>query len=264
MIDAQVHSIPNGAIVFDAALFDPAAAGTSHARYPDETWFDPAHWSTQGKSEARAGGRGGVAFVETPLGACVLRHYHRGGLAASVSADRYLWISAVRTRSFREFDLLARLTDCGLPVPAPIAARYIRESAGYRADLLMRRLTSVQTLAERLAAQSLDRTLAGRVGRTLARFHQTGVWHADLNAHNILVDEAEGVWLIDFDKGRLRKPALAWQKSNLARLRRSFDKLGARTDRAGFDVTFWHPLLAAYHATFTARAVADPETGAPR
>ena len=25
--------------------------------------------------------RGGVAFVDTPAGACVLRHYHRGGLA---------------------------------------------------------------------------------------------------------------------------------------------------------------------------------------
>ncbi|HEY0231579.1 MAG TPA: 3-deoxy-D-manno-octulosonic acid kinase [Dokdonella sp.] len=242
MIEAQVPSAGEGASPKGAILFD-RAIGTA----PDDAWFDRAHWAALGKAEVQRGGRGGVAFVETPAGACALRHYHRGGLAARVSADRYLWSGAARSRSFREFRLLAHLTESGLPVSAPVAARYVREGLSYRADLLTRRIASARTLAERLAAGTLNTALAERVGRTIARFHTAEVWHADLNAHNILVDADEAVWLIDFDRGRLRKPALAWQQANLKRLRRSFDKLGAR-HAADFDAQFWHPLLAAYHA----------------
>lgn len=269
MIDKQVQSIPNGAIAVNAALFDPDASAMAKASGVGTRWFETQYWAAQGAVETRAGGRGGVAFVETPLGPCVLRHYHRGGLAALVSLDRYLWNGAARTRSFREFDLLMRMSEAGLPVPEPIAARYVRDGVGYRADLLVRRLCPVHTLAEKQAAGSLDRSLAERVGRTLARFHRFGVWHADLNAHNVLVADvgdtrSDQVWLIDFDRGRLRKPALAWQQGNFTRLRRSFVKLGAGGDLEDFDSRFWHPLLAAYHAAFGAGAINPPDNGAER
>lgn len=239
MIQTQVQPTTTGAIVFDRAL----------VRAPDEAWFDRAHWSAHGM-RAQSGGRGGVLFVDTPAGPCVLRHYHRGGLAARVSADLYLWSGAARTRAFREFRLLAHIAGLGLPAPRPVAARYVRDGLRYRADLLTQCIESAQTLAQRLADDRLDVALAQQVGRTIARFHAAGIWHADLNAHNILVAVADSVWLIDFDRGRLRKPRLAWQEANLARLRRSFDKLGARrADR--FDERFWHPLLAAYHETLS-------------
>jgi len=184
-----------------------------------------------------------------------LRHYHRGGLMARLSSDRYLWSGAKRTRAFREFNLLAQLANARLPVAAPVAARYVREGCTYRADLLTRRVAPARTVAERLRDGSVDPVLARRVGQTVARFHSARVWHADLNAHNILVKEDatpvdESVFLIDFDRGRLRKPRLAWQQSNLKRLRRSLDKLGARR-LPDFDARFWHPLLAAYHETMT-------------
>lgn len=233
MIEAQVQSTANGAIVYDRSL----------GVVPDERWFDRAHWPAGGGSPG--GGRGTAAFVETPVGAGVLRHYHRGGFVARLSADRYLWTGARRTRAFREFELLARLVDAGLPAPRPIAARYVREGASYRADLLTRRIANAQTLAERLATGALTARLARDAGRTIAAFHEAQVWHADLNAHNVLVDGDGAVWLIDFDRGRLRKPARGWRLANLARLRRSFDKLGAgRT--ADFEARFWQPLLAAY------------------
>lgn len=238
MIEAQVQSTQTGAIVFDRAL----------GCVPGESWFDRAHWSALGKSSAQAGGRGGVAFVETPAGMCALRHYHRGGLAARLSGDGYVWTGARRTRSFHEFRLLAELANAGLPVPAPIAGRYVRDGLRYRADLLTRRIAPARTLAETVAEGRIDANLAERVGRTIARFHAASVWHADLNAHNIVIDEADGVWLIDFDRGRLRKAKFSWQAANIARLRRSLDKLGARRI-ASFDTRFWHPLLAAYHDT---------------
>jgi 3-deoxy-D-manno-octulosonic acid kinase len=256
MIEAQVQSTAGGAIVFDRAL------GIS----PDDTWFERTRWTTPGRVDAQSGGRGGVAFIDLPVGACALRHYHRGGLVARLSADRYLWSGAARTRAFREFDLLAHLANTGLPVSAPIAARYVRDGFRYRADLLTRRIAPAQTLAERLAAGTLTPALALDIGRTIARFHAARVWHADLNAHNILVNGSpvgaeHAVWLIDFDRGRLRKPKLAWQQANLKRLRRSMDKLGAR--RIGdFDARFWHPLLAAYHEAMS-RGFAANVHGAP-
>jgi len=254
MSDAQVQSTADGAILYDAT-----ACGGAR---PDAAWFDAAHWAAHGRAESRTGGRGGVAFVETPAGACVLRHYHRGGLAARVSADKYFWTGAKRTRAFREFRLLDHLVETGLPVPAPVAARYARHGVNYTADLIVRRIPSVETLAERLARGVLDAALASRVGTTIARFHAAGACHADLNAHNILVDERDFVSLIDFDRGTLRKPALAWQQANLQRLRRSLIKLGAKKREPDFETTIWHPLLAAYHAALTVRPVAHAARGA--
>jgi 3-deoxy-D-manno-octulosonic acid kinase len=256
MSDAQVQPTADGAILFDATVLNGGR--------PDAAWFDPAHWAALGRAETRMGGRGGVAYVETPAGACVLRHYHRGGLAARVSADRYLWTGARRTRSFSEFRLLDRLARAGLPVPAPVAARYVRRGLYYQADLIVRRIPSVDTLAERLAAGAIDAALADRIGATIARFHAYGACHADLNAHNILLDARDLVSLIDFDRGRLRPPSLVWQQANLARLRRSLVKLGAHGRMADFETRFWHPLLAAYHAALADPAAAHAVRGAGR
>ncbi len=242
-------------------MFDAAACGGAR---PDAAWFDPAHWSARGLAEPHAGGRGGVWFVETPAGASVLRHYRRGGLAARVSSDRYFWTGAGRTRAFREFRLLDQLVEAGLPVPAPIAGRYVRSGMYYSADLIVGRIPAVDTLAERLAQGALDAVLAERIGTTIARFHAAGACHADLNAHNILLDARGAVSLIDFDRGSLRKPALGWQQGNLARLRRSLIKLGAGKRFADFDARFWHPFLAAYHAALTSRPIAQAARGAVR
>ena len=228
---------------------------------PDAAWFDPAYWAGLGKLSTGDGGRGGVAFVETPAGVCALRHYHRGGLAARVSADRYWWSAAERTRAFREFRLLARMADAGLPVPAPIAARYRRSGFSYQADLLTRRIEHSRTLAQCLGDGVPGPRVGEEVGRTIARFHAAHVWHADLNAHNVLIDQRDSAWLIDFDRGRLRRPRSAWRRSNLARLRRSFDKLGAR-ELSGFDERFWTPLLAAYRAALAQVEVAAGSHGA--
>ncbi len=256
MSEAQVQETRDGAILFDAQ-----ACG---AERPDAAWFDPLHWGAQGRAHTVAGGRGGVVFVETPVGACVLRHYHRGGLAARVSADKYVWAGARRTRAFREFRLLDHLVDSGLPVPAPVAARYVRRGMYYLGDLIVRRIPNVETLAERLRRGALDSVLAGRVGATIARFHAAGVCHADLNAHNILIGDRNFISVIDFDRGRLRKPAFGWQQGNLARLRRSFDKLGARKRFDDFDARFWHPFLASYHAALADRPVVTAARGARR
>ena len=126
-------------------------------------------------------------------------------------------------------------------------ARYVRNGLSYRADLITKQIPGAHTLAQRLAARDLDAALATRVGRTLANFHAQGIWHADLNANNLLIDGGGKVWLIDFDRCGKRKPAMVWQQANLQRLLRSFRKLHADKQMNDFNEVFWHPMLAAYH-----------------
>jgi 3-deoxy-D-manno-octulosonic acid kinase len=237
MADTRIHAAGTGAILFDAGL----------AVQPDDAWFDPEHWRTQGKLSDRArGGRGTVVFVDTPAGECALRHYHRGGMVASVLGDRYLWNGRERSRGFAEFRLLVELHARELPVPAPVAARYLRNGVHYTADLITRRIEDTRTLAETIAARKLGAKLAARIGASVARFHAQRVDHADLNAHNVLI-APDQVWLVDFDRGRIRANHGDWQLSNLRRLRRSLLKVGAcDRDEARLDLEIWTPLMRAY------------------
>lgn len=213
---------------------------------PGMEWFDRDWWARQGQLQAGGGGRGGIAFIETPAGPCALRHCHRGGLAARFSNDRYLWAGARRVRSFAEFELLARMLRQGLPVPAPVAAGCQRQGLWYRADLITRRIAA-DTLATRLHRGRIDMALAGALGTTIARFHGAGVQHADLNVENILVDAGNRVWLLDFDRGRIRRPARRWQQASLARLQRSIAKLGQSAE-IEVDAAWWQELNASHDA----------------
>ena len=238
MTQAQVQATPDGAIVFDADAIAQAAF--------DPDWFDPDHWRARDAAQATAGGRGGAVFVAAPFGNCALRHYRRGGMVARILGDRYWWTQAERTRSFAEVRLLAALRDEGLPVPPPVAARYRRSGMTYRADILTRRIENASTLAELLVLDKVDVAVATRVGTTIAKFHRQGAYHADLNAHNVLLRDAD-VWLIDFDRGDLRASARKWQQANLARLKRSLLKLGAaRAGAANLEHAIWQPLMAAW------------------
>ncbi|MFC4727035.1 3-deoxy-D-manno-octulosonic acid kinase [Coralloluteibacterium thermophilus] len=232
---------------YGAILFDPA-----RVRQPAGELFDPAHWGERAEPVGVRGGRGSAWFLhDAGLGEAVLRHYRRGGLPARLVADRYWWHGANRTRSFLEFRLLAELRRLRLPVPAPLAAGYVRSGASYRADIIVERIPGTRSLAER--QHDADAALWARVGGTLARFHRAGVDHADLNASNILVDAAGEVWLIDFDRGRRRPPASGWRERNLRRLRRSLLKL--RGTRAVADVERDYRQLHAAYSRAWARSL---------
>jgi 3-deoxy-D-manno-octulosonic acid kinase len=238
----RMHKDAAGAILFDAALSPQV----------DHDWFALDYWRRQDALRMQAGGRGGVAIIMSPAGECVLRHYRRGGMVAALMGDRYLWTGADRTRPFAEFRLLAAIARLGLPGPPAVAARYRRHGLFYSADLITGRIADAQTLAECLAAGRLDSELAEEAGALVARFHRAGIWHADLNAHNVLVATG-GLYLIDFDRGRLRTPAAAWRHANLQRLRRSLLKLGAAVQgEAVFEESIWQPLLYRYGRTLDA------------
>ena len=125
-----------------------------------------------------------------PFGGAVLRHYLRGGWAMHVSRDRHLWRGSRRVRSFAEFRLLRALLERKLPVPRPIAAFYLRKGhALSRGDPAASASTDVHSLADRANAPGDDAPWE-EAGRLVARFHRAGLDHADLNAHNMLFDDA--------------------------------------------------------------------------
>ena len=176
-------------------------------------------------------------------GTWALRHYCRGGLVSRLINDQYLWLGEERTRSFCELRLLAQLRDRGLPVPPPIGAAYQRHGPFYRADLVTGYIDapSFQTL---MLSNQLTGATWERVGRVVRRFHDAGVYHADLNIRNMLVRADGQVFLLDFDRGRLR-PQGGWARQNLDRLERSIHKICATTD-ARFDAAGWRCLLDGY------------------
>lgn len=178
-----------------------------------------------------AAGREGVRVLELSQVPCVWRHYRRGGWPGKFVRDTYVWLGAERTRSFQEWRLLHHARALELPVPVPVVAMVQRRGFVYRADIITRLIPGTTSLGGRLKAAPLPLDLWRNAGACIRRFHANGFHHADLNVHNILLDEEAKVYLIDFDRGEIRAPG-AWTESNWSRLRRSLDKL-ARTLPAG-------------------------------
>ncbi len=212
---------------FDSLIFSPAARS------------DDASINRLGR---------GAAFMFQYRGLnLVLRHYQRGGLVRHFNRDLYPFAGLTNTRMWREFHLLLRLQELALPVPVPVAAHCRRVFPGfYRGDLLTRTIPNCRTLAEVLEQRRLDAGSWTELGQLLARFHAAGVYHADLNANNILIDAAGQFFLIDFDKGELRQPGESWQVANLARLLRSLTKLQDRRPSFYFVPADWAALAAGY------------------
>jgi 3-deoxy-D-manno-octulosonic acid kinase len=227
-----------GGILYDA----------SRLRKPDAELFDVEHWRAQGSLQEVAGGRASIAVINAGEQRWVLRHYRRGGFIASLSRDRYIFLGEDRTRSFAEWRLLAELRRRGLPVPAPVAARYVAGALTYTADLITEQLPDCRTLADAITGTQLSAEQWSAIGKTIAAFHREGVHHADLNAHNILLEHAVAprVYLLDFDRGRIRARG-SWEQEVLARLHRSLDKVRSQRRDVAFADEQWAWLTAGYH-----------------
>lgn len=244
---ASIVRGPGWGVLYDAELVPT----------PELALFDPERWAGQRAGHAGRG-RGQVIFVHAGDAQWALRHYRRGGLAGRLVEDRYMWLGEARSRSFREWRLLARLHAAGLPVPRPVAAGWQRQGPWYRADLLTVRIPAAAPLSARFAAGEMVDW--GGIGRMLEAFHAAGAWHADLNAHNILLDAAGAPWLLDFDRGRIR-PQGAWRGLTLARLERSLRKIAREPGAPGFDVAGWGALCAGYRAAADLRLRLTRDSG---
>lgn len=227
----------SGAILYDQSLINQISDAS----------FTPAGWQTAVpvKGRLRSAGRGNTMLVGDANRGFILRHYVRGGWIGRVNRDRYLWLGESSNRAFAEWRLLARLTSMGLPVPRPAAARYERRGMCYTADLLTVQAPGIVPLSQRIAGSPADAEFWRGIGKGIRRFHDAGVCHADLNAYNVQVAGDDSVFLLDFDRGRIR-PAGGWQQQNLSRLHRSLRKVRELDPQVRFDQKDWRQLADGY------------------
>jgi 3-deoxy-D-manno-octulosonic acid kinase len=220
--------------------------------HPGADLFDIDNLRRQADAGSLATGRSHAVFFKHQGQSLVLKHYQRGGGMAALLGDKYVGGNCERSRSFREWRLLQAMRDLGLPVPVPVAACCVQHGLFNRADLVTVQIDDVITLAEHLLQHACERDTWTAIGRCIRRFHDAGVYHADLNARNILLDpdnrenDNRDIHLIDFDKGAFRYLGDSWKVANLARLQRSLLKFKSLHQGFNFDSDDWNALLAGY------------------
>jgi 3-deoxy-D-manno-octulosonic-acid transferase len=212
--------------------------------------FKPAWWQQQSAVTGSSTGRNTAWFVQhqqkNQQHQLVLRHYYRGGLIGKVLTDRFFYKNALNSRAMQEFSLLQWMREQGVAVPKPVAAHYQRSGLSYRADLLIERISTARDLATLLHTERALHDHEWRaVGAAIAKLHQVGVDHTDLNCRNILLDQAGTVWLIDFDKCRRREKG-NWQQQNLQRLWRSLHKEQAKLTPFHWQNSAWQHVITGY------------------
>lgn len=238
------------AVVTQAEVRSDGKSGSLHdaERYPafEPAWLDREWWLAQGARGHDVTGRAGVLMLDRGDETWVYRHYHRGGFISRFIYDTYLWSGAERSRSFREWRLLAQLSASGLPVPQPVAARVVRSGFSYRADIVTVLLPDTAPLSGRIHELWNHGELWPDIGKMIAAVHSAGCDHPDLTAHNILIDGELRPFLVDFDNARLRPPG-SWREAGLARLQRSLRKVAGETN-SEFSEVAWRSLVAAYES----------------
>jgi len=224
----------------DSIWYDGDLLGTCDAMI-----FDPDWLRQSGALTGSSTGRNQAFFLRHQGREMVLRHFWRGGLIGKINPDLYLRQSVAQSRAMREMLLLDWMWEQGLPVPQPVAARFSPIGLCYRADIITLRLQDTRTLAEVLRDHALESAHWAEVGAVIARMHEAGVNHSDLNCRNILLQNGNKIWLIDFDKCERRDPG-PWAQENLARLKRSFEKEKTKVAGLYWQDADWSALIAGY------------------
>lgn len=193
-------------------------------------------------------GRGQIYLDQRFNPALIMKRYRRGGLWAKLVKSHYFGINDQRTRMVREMALLDAMSELDLPVPNAVAAVVVRRGPLYGGYLLLEQIPNTQTIAAALCDQPLNEGSWYKVGQTIKAFHKHGVFHADLNASNILIDPEGKIYLIDFDKSEFKKGE-GWKQVNLARLKRSLKKFSANERSFYFSEADWSQLERGYQSS---------------
>ena len=232
-MNSQLLKIKQNTILYDDTLISE----------PDENLFDLEFWANDEKTRLINKGRGKVLLINCQGLPSVLKHYYRGGLVSNFLSEKYLWQGESNARSIKEFRVLQKMLQAGLPVPRPIAARVNRQGIFYTADLITSRIDHSSSMGDRLKENSLSSDLWKNIGSCIASFHMQGFYHHDLNIENILIDSDQKVFLLDFDKAVQMDPINSMAQKNINRLQRSINKSYPNSSKQ-FPKAEWEILLA--------------------
>ena len=225
-------------------------------------------WAAGHDEGSTFAGRGTVHAVPAPVpgpdrrSRWAVRHYRRGGAVASLLDDRYLRLG--RPRPFRELAASATARERGVATPAVMAGAVYPAGIHYRCDLVTEVVPDARTLARVLHDTDgtrgwLDAMVAA--GRLVDALGEAGVFHVDLNAHNIVFEDGDPArtWVLDLDRARIRsRPSEGAKERMRARLTRSVVKEGTPTGDPLGD----REVLAALRGGAGADGVGSPSAGA--
>ncbi len=148
------------------------------------------------------GGRRGLVRGELPgVGTVVVKAYWRGGWVRHFVKRRYLGIG--RNRAEREYAMLRFAREAGIGAPEPVAFAW-RGRLAVAAWLILREIPDVVMLSDlsRNTEPRLRKVFPGLVDQ-IALMIRRGIHHVDLHPGNVLVDAADRIRIVDFDKSRL-------------------------------------------------------------
>jgi len=240
MKDIAVNYEGNDIVAYNKLLFET---------FP-QTLFDPNYLASNSLLNSNDAelqhGRGGVHGFNYNKIDLVLRHYRRGGVPANFIKDKYLWTGLAESRAMREMEILLAMHKAGLPVPRPAAAHIHKNELTYQADIITVLIPNAKTLSSMLLESSVSSEDWKRVGQVIKKFHQHNCHHADLNAHNIMLDQQKEVYLIDFDRSIIKASSGKWKMQNLERLKRSLDKLANSNKGFCYNPTDFSSLIQGY------------------
>jgi tRNA A-37 threonylcarbamoyl transferase component Bud32 len=165
----------------------------------------------------------------------VVRHYRRGGIMGPFLRDYYLG----QGRFFREVRVSEWARSHGVPTAEVLAMRSERRGLClHRGDLITREIAQSEDLDRYLGLlrekEGTRRSRRKEVIRSIAfllqGMHRVGLYHADLNLKNIVIQMTEGgvnSYVIDLDRARVIRPLGSRPRiRNLVRLYRSLEKQG--------------------------------------
>jgi len=212
----------------------------------DAAVFSQEYWESKNAITGSASGRGTTLFISHQGFDLILRKYLRGGLPGKLFTDQYWFTGYQNSRAWQEFVLLEQLLQLGLPVPRPVAAQINRQGLICRNHIIVERIPGADDLHSILSQKALNVERWQRIGATIKTFHQKQVYHHDLNIRNIMLDDKQQTWLIDFDRCQIRSGE-SWKQDNIARLRRSFLKEKNKNSTLQWQEKDWQALLAGYN-----------------
>jgi 3-deoxy-D-manno-octulosonic acid kinase len=158
------------------------------------------------------------------------RRCRRGGMVASLLDDIYVGLAP---RPFNELGVAVEAMKRGIPTAEPMGAMVEWIGPALYRGFFMTRAVRGMTLWEFVQTDddpTVRRHVLEQARAAIATMHDKGLFHPDLNLHNLLVTRAAEsftVVIIDLDKARLLDGPLstAMRRANLARLMRSARKL---------------------------------------
>ncbi len=188
-------------------------------------YFDIEKYQLAGKVIHEYSGRGKAYLLSDMYkNRILLRHYWRGGMMFKLLKDKFFAYFDTAKRSDLEFSLLQTMRKMGLSVPKPIAARYVKKGMFITNDIILQEIPGAKTLLKILTERTLSNEEFAKIGDAVGKMMLAGIYHTDLNISNILIDGANNVWLIDFDKCFLKNINQKLYAKMVDRLARSFEK----------------------------------------